>query len=130
MRLALTVLLLLPIPASAEILVVDFVKVLNGNKAEALYYYENNWKKHRIEAARLGYISSYRLMVRTSDGGETDILLVTGFASEAEYKKREENFQEVMAESRRDGPELMNDKTPGEFRAVVDNATYLDAGAT
>ncbi len=125
MRITLTILMLLPISASAEIFVIDFVKVLNGNDEEAVYYYENNWKKHRLAAAKRGYISSYQLLVRTSDDGETDILLITGFASEAEYEKREENFGEVMAESRRDGPVLMNDKKPGDFRQVVDNATYV-----
>ncbi len=124
MRYALILLLLLPLSADAEILVVDFVKVLNGNDDEARFYYENNWKQHRIEAAKRGYISSYKLMIRTSDDGETDILLVTGFASEAEYENREANFEEVMAPAREKGIQLLNEKTPGEFRKVVDNATY------
>ncbi|MEM1176456.1 MAG: hypothetical protein AAGI27_16800 [Pseudomonadota bacterium] len=120
-----TLLLLLPLSAAAEILVVDFVKVLDGNDEEARYYYEKNWKKHRIEAAKRGYISSYKLMIRTSDDGVTDIVLMTGFASESAYQAREENFEKVMAPSREKGVRLLNEKTPGEFRKVVDNATYV-----
>ena len=94
MRRLLTLLLLLPLACVAEVVTVDFVKVLNGNDADAVYYYENNWKRHRIEAAKRGYISSYKLLVKTSDDGQTDILLITGYASESDYDNREETFRE------------------------------------
>ena len=69
----------------AEVVAVVFVKVLNGNEQEAVYYYENNWKQHRIKALDRGYISSYKLLVKASDDGNTDILLITCYASEAQY---------------------------------------------
>ena len=124
MRAFLIALLLTPIPALAEIVTVDFVKILNGNKAEAVYYYENNWKQYRIKALDRGFISSFKLLVRTSDDGNTDILLITGYADEAEYEAREENFAVVMQNPNRDGPLLLNEKTPGEFREVFEGGVY------
>ncbi|MDJ0758889.1 MAG: hypothetical protein QNJ19_05780 [Woeseiaceae bacterium] len=125
MRICLFFIMLLPMAASAEIFTIDFVKVVDGNDEEAIYYYENNWKRHRIEAASRSYISSYKLLVKQSDDGQTDILLITGYASEADYEQREANFQEVMRETGKDGPRLMNDKKPGEFRKVFDSAVYI-----
>ena len=124
MRILYAILVLLPLSAFAEVVTVEFVKVLNGNHEEAVFYYENNWKQHRIKALDRGYISSYKLLVKTSDDGQSDILLLTGYATEAQYEAREDNFSVVMAESRRDGPALLNDKTPGEFREVVDGGVF------
>jgi len=124
MRMVLAGLLLLPLSSLAEIVSVDLVKVLNGNQPEAVYYYENNWKQHRIKALHQGFISSYKLLVRTSDDGGTDILLITGYASESQYEAREENFAIVMQNPQRDGPKLLNEKPPGEFREVFDGGTY------
>ena len=128
MRPILTLLVFLPLTTFAEIVTVDFVKVLNGNTEEAVYYYEHNWKQHRINAMELGYISSYQLLVKTSGDGATDILLITGYASETQYAAREENFAIVMSNPDRDGPELLNEKPPGEFREVVDGGLYSDGG--
>ena len=124
MRIAVAALLLLPVSSLAEIVTVDFVKVLNDNDQEAVYYYENNWKQHRIKALDRGYISSYKLLVKTSDDGNTDILLITGYASETEYNAREENFAIVMNSPERDGPVLLNEKSPGEFRQIVDGGVF------
>lgn len=125
MRICMFFALLLPISALAEIVTIDFVKVVDGNDEEAVYYYENNWKRHRIEAEKRRYISSFKLLVKRSEDGQTDILLITGYASDSDYEKREENFQEVMSETGKDGLRLMNDKKPGEFRKVVDSAVYV-----
>ena len=124
MRVMITAILLLPLSALAEIVTVDFVRVLNGNEREAVFYYENNWKQHRIKALDSGYISSYKLLVKTSAEGNTDILLITGYASVTEYEAREENFAVVMADRQGDGPVLLNDKAPGEFRQIIDGGIY------
>ena len=126
MRIVLTAILLLPLPALAETFVIDFVKVLNGNEEEALYYYENNWTQHRIAASKQGFISSYRLMVKNSEDGETDILLITGYATDDQFENREANFDQVMEESRKAGLKLLNDKQPAEFREVWDSAIYVN----
>lgn len=127
MRLIIAIALLVPVPGWADTMTVDFVKVLNGNTEEALFYYEQNWKQHRVEAARRGFISSYQMLVRTSDEGGTDILLITGYATDEQYEKREENFAIVMNRSEGGGPRLLNDKSPGEFREVIDGANYTNA---
>ena len=124
MRFMITTLLLLPISALAEIVTVDFVRILNGNEQEAVFYYENNWKQHRIKALDRGYISSYKLLVKTSDDGNTDILLITGYASESEYEAREENFAVVMADRQGDGPVLLNETPPADFREIIDGGIY------
>ena len=118
------ILVFLPLSALAEVVTVDFVKVLNGNTEEAVYYYENNWKQHRIEAAKRGLISSYKLLFKTSTDGQTDILLVTEYGSQAQYENREKNFAAIMRDARGDGPVLLNDKVPDEFRDVVDGGVY------
>ena len=124
MRIVFSLLLLLPLSSFAEVVTVDFVKVLNNNEPEAVFYYENNWKQHRIKALDRGFISSYKLLVRTSDDGNTDILLITGYASKAEYEAREENFGIAMADRQPDGPLLLNEKMPGEFREIIDGGVY------
>ncbi len=125
MRITLCFLLLLPLPSVAEILTIDFVKVLNGNEAEAVYYYEENWRQYRVKALEMGYISSYRLLVETSSDGNADILLITGYADEAMYAAREENFALVMRDPEGQGLKLLNQKTPGEFREVFGEGLYV-----
>ena len=125
MRITLCLLLLQPLSAAAEILTIDFVKVLDGNEAEAVYYYEQNWQRYRVKALEKGYISSYRLLIKTSADGNGDILLITGYADEAMYAAREENFALVMQDPEGDGPRLLNQKTPGEFREVFDEGLYI-----
>ena len=125
MRITLCFLLLLPLPSVAEILTIDFVKVLNGNEAEAVYYYEENWRQYRAKALEKGYISSYQLLVKTSADGNADILLITGYADEAMYAAREENFAVVMQDPEGVGLKLLNEKSPGEFREVFDEGLYV-----
>ena len=127
MRILIAVFVFLPWSAFAEVATVDFVKVLNGNTAEAVYFYENNWKKFRIAAVNKGIISSYELLVRASEAGQTDILLITVFASPEQYERSEENFLIVMRDARESGPALLNDKPPSEFREVVDRGMYTSA---
>ena len=125
MRITLCFLLLLPLASVAEILTIDFVKVLNGNEAEAVYYYEENWRQYRAKALEKGYISSYQLLVKTSADGDADILLITGYADEAMYAAREENFAVVMQDPDGNGLQLLNEKSPGEFREVFDEGLYV-----
>ena len=124
MRILFVVLLLLPLSAAAEVITVDYVRVLNGNAKEAVYFYENNWKKFRIAAVRKGIITSFKLLVKSSQDGQTDILLITAFESQEQYERREENFLEVMQDAREGGPALLNNKSPAEFREVIDRGVY------
>jgi len=124
MRMLFIVLLLLPLSASAEVITVDFVRVLNGNLEEAVYFYENNWKKFRIAAVNKGIINSYDLLVKSAQNGQTDILLITAFDSPEQYERREENFSTVMRDAGEGGPTLLNSKPPSEFREVIDRGVY------
>ncbi len=124
MRMLFVVLFLLPLSATAEVISVDFVRVLNSNTEEAVYFYENNWKKFRIAAVEKGIITSFKLLVKSSREGRTDILLITAFESQEQYERREENFLAVMRDARDDGPALLNNKAPADFREVVDRGVY------
>jgi hypothetical protein len=105
---------------------VDLVSVLNENSKEALYYYENNWKRHRVEAERRGFISGYRMLVRTAGTGKADILLITSYATEEQYDEREANFAIVMSSDGSDGLRLLNSKQPSEFRKVFGGGDYYE----
>lgn len=94
--------------AHAEISTVDLVTVTDGLHDEAIYFYENNWRKFRDDAKARGYISGYQLLV-DPDG---TILLITVYPDQARYDEREANFREVMPA---DGPDLLNDAQPREF---------------
>ena len=103
----------------------DFVKVLNDNRQETLYYYQNNWKIHRERAVKKGYIHSFRLLEST-DGDEPDFdfILITTYQSQEQYDKREDNFGELI-ESHGD-LRLLNDKEPGQFRKIVFSRNVTD----
>ena len=42
---------------------IDFVQILDDNKEEALYYFQNNWQVLRDMAIEKGYIHSYQWSV-------------------------------------------------------------------
>ena len=45
-----------------KISTIDFVKILNNNKKEIVYYYENNWEVLRKMAIKKNYIDSYQFL--------------------------------------------------------------------
>ncbi len=93
----------------------DFVQVLNDNKQEALYYYQNNWKILREMALSEKYIDSYQLLETTpSEEAPFTFMLITTYANEGQYSQREENFAKLIEQR---GPlKLLNEKQPAEFR--------------
>ena len=113
-----------PLTLHAEIVTIDFVKIVNDNDAEARYYYENNWKRHRVAAVEQGVIKSYQLLYRSSDDGEADILLITEYASQQQYEDREKNFEAIMSVTQAGGRRLLNDKQPAEFREIYDGGVF------
>lgn len=98
-----------------KISTVETVEVLNNNKAEAIYYFKNNWKVLRDNAIKKGYIHSYSLM-ETTYGEETPfhIILITTYSNKEQYEKREIHFKELI--DSHGSLRLLNDKKPGEFR--------------
>lgn len=101
-----------------KISMIDYVQVLNNNKAEALFYYQNNWEQLRIKAIEEGYIDSYQLL-ETQPTKETpySFMLITTYKSKLQYHASEANFNALIAQS--DGLKLMNEKQPGDFRKVI-----------
>ena len=107
---------------------VEFVQVLDGHKEEALFYFQNNWKVLRVMAAKKGYIHSYQLMeVQASEDAPFDLMLVTTYLNEAQYKQREDHFTELIKDR---GPlKLLNDLKPEKFRKslfVKDQVRHWD----
>lgn len=103
--------------AQKKISSLDFVQIVDGNKAEALYYYQNNWKQLREKAIEKGYIHSYQFLeVEATEGAPFHIILISNYGNEEQFAKREEHFSELI-EARGD-LRLMNEKKPGEFRKI------------
>lgn len=106
--------------AKESISVIDFVKIKNDKKNEALYFYENNWKVYRDSALRRNYIISYRLLTTKADSlANFDIMLVTEYADSLQLKLSEERFQQIIKEMRPAGPKLLNELKPNDFRQNI-----------
>lgn len=96
----------------------DFVQVLNDNKEETIYYYQNNWKLLRDLAIKKDYIHSYQLLETTeSDDAPFQLILITTYKNQEQYDQREDNFGKLI-EARGD-LRLLNDKKPGDFRKII-----------
>ena len=80
-----------------RISMIDYVQVLNNNKAEALFYYQNNWEQLRIKAIEKGYIDSYQLL-ETQPTEETpySFMLITTYKSKLQYHASEANFNMLI----------------------------------
>jgi|GEM_PF-406872 hypothetical protein len=120
----------LPKPPNA-IRIMDFVKIKPGKEAEALFFYENNWKIFREKALAQGYISNYELIrVKASESVNFDLILMTEFPDATSLEKVEDNFQPLMKELRPGGPVFLNDLRQKDFiesRFAVDEGKVLIA---
>ena len=95
----------------------DFVEIVGDNRDEALYYYENNWRRLRETAIEKGYIESFQLLENNGTDTSFDLVLITNYSSKAQYDQREEHFGELIRA--RGDVVLLNAKQPDEFRKVV-----------
>ena len=99
------------------VVIVDFVKVKNGRFTETMFYYENNWKLYREVALQKNYITSYRILKTPADSlAEFDLILITEYEDSTQYNVAEDRFNAIIKDLRPDGPVLLNDLKPGEFR--------------
>lgn len=106
----------------APVAVIDFVKIRDGKRAEALFFYENNWKVYRDIALQKGIIQSYELLTTTPDSAANfDLMLVTVYKDSTQWAMAEERFQGIIKEVRPAGPKLLNDLKPAAFRQNVFN---------
>ena len=98
----------------------DFVKIEDGKKAEAIFYYENNWKLYRDIAIKKKLITSYQLVEAIADSlNNFDLILITTYADSAQFLKSEENFRDIIKSVRPNGPVLLNELKPADFRKNV-----------
>lgn len=101
----------------STIKLIDFVKIKEGKRNESLYYYENNWKVYRDIALEKGYIKSYQLLSTVTDTlANFDLMLITDYSDSTQVKLSEERFQQIIKETRPNGPKLLNNLKPNEFR--------------
>lgn len=105
---------------SKEVILMDFVKITEGKKAEAMFYYENNWKVYRDEAIKKKIIKAYELVETRPDSlNNFDLILITVYADSLQHSKSEENFAPLLKQLRPNGPVLLNSLKPGDFRKNV-----------
>jgi hypothetical protein len=102
------------------ITIMDFVKIKEGKKAEAIYYYKNNWKLYREIALGKKVIQSYELVEAAPDSlNNFDLILITTYKDSVQYLQSEENFRPILAAARPNGPALLNEVQPADFRQNV-----------
>ncbi len=102
---------------SQTVTVMDFVQVKEDRRAEAIYFYENNWKLYRDIAVKKGYILSYRLELATADSAAAfDLVLITEYKDSLQYINSESNFRGILNSARPNGPLLLNHLQPADFR--------------
>ncbi|WP_303317754.1 hypothetical protein Q4Q34_17725 [Flavivirga abyssicola] len=101
-----------------KISTIDFVQILNDNKEEAVYYYQNNWKVLRNMAIDKKYIHSFQILeTQANEDAPFHLMLITTYLNEAQYKLREDHFSELIKE--KGELKLLNDKKPGAFRKTL-----------
>jgi hypothetical protein len=106
--------------SETTITTIDFVKIKNSKRQEALYFYENNWKVYRDIALKNDYITSYKLLTTSADtAANFDLILITEYADSLQFVLNEERFQQIIKATRPDGPKLLNEIKPNDFRQNV-----------
>lgn len=100
------------------ITLIEAVKIKNEKRAEALFYYQNNWQKLREKAIEKGFIHSFELIeTKADEKAGFDIVLITRYLNQAQFDKSEENFQELIKQ--RGELKLLNDLKPNDFRENI-----------
>lgn len=103
-----------------SIIAIDFVKIINGKEKQALYFYENNWKMYREIALQKGFIKSYKILFTNADStADFQLMLFTEYKDSTQFKESENRFQAIIKESRPNGPALLDDNKPSDFRKNI-----------
>lgn len=106
--------------SNTTVTLMDFVKIKPGKTAEAMFFYENNWKPYRDLAIKRKIIHSYEIVKAQPDSvNNFDLILITVYKDSTQHAKSEENFRSILTELRPNGPVLLNDVKPADFRQNV-----------
>ena len=100
------------------VMLVDIMRINREHKAEATYYFENNWKLFRDEAIKRGVITGYQFY-ETDDDGQLEFVLITEFKDEEQFGNVEANFEPILKQLRPNGPVMLNDVKPAAFRETI-----------
>lgn len=99
---------------------IDFVKIKDNRQPEAIFFYKNNWKIFRDIAIKEGYIKSYNILTTIADSkANFDLILITEFADSSQLKLSEERFAQIIKSIRNNGPKLLNELKPKDFREMA-----------
>ncbi len=102
----------------SKISTVEFIQIVDSNKEEAIFYYQNNWRTLREMAIKKGYIDSFGFFENQATRQEPfHFILVTTFKNKGQFDLVEEHFSELIKEH--GDLKLMNEKKPGEFRKTL-----------
>jgi hypothetical protein len=105
---------------SASIWVMDITRVKNNHKAELAFFIQQNWVKFREEAVRDGSIQGYQVLEAKQDSTQvTEYILITKFSDSTSYLAMENNFSRIMKSISPNGPALLNEVKPNDFREFV-----------
>lgn len=103
--------------ADETVVLMDFVKIKNGKRDEAMFFYENNWKIYREAALKQGIIQSFEIVeIAPNESNQFDLILITRYKNEEQHKNSEKNFEPILKEIRPNGALLKNDLKPDDFR--------------
>ena len=82
---------------NTKISTIDFVQILNNNKKEVVFYYENNWEILRKMAIKKNYIDSYQLLeTSATKNAPFSFMLITTYKDKKQFEKREKHFEELI----------------------------------
>ncbi len=96
----------------------EAVKIKNKKRAEAFYFYENNWKVLREKALEKGIIHSFEfVVVKSNEKADFDIILITRYKDQAQFEKSEANFRPFL--EAHGNVKLLNETKPDDFRKSV-----------
>ncbi|MEP6946550.1 MAG: redoxin domain-containing protein [Acidobacteriota bacterium] len=103
---------------------IDFIKIKDGRRDDARYYYENNWRFFRDAAVKRGVVDSYEYIDATSEKDAAfDIILITRYRGEEQFRNSEKGFEPIIKELTPNGPFLRGTSKPDDFRQVVSTYT-------
>ncbi|WP_439882137.1 hypothetical protein ACSX1A_03030 [Pontibacter sp. MBLB2868] len=96
----------------------DFVKIVNGKREEALFFYQNNWLPFREAAYQNGWIKGFQLL-ESLGTDEYDLILITEYQDAAQQAAIEEHFTSWQ---KKHPIILLNELRPPDFRQNVRSA--------